>query len=163
MPTRPENTDWNVSLTGSNVPQGQEIPVKIAGADSSGGAINTNGKSQEFITPSDIQTVYNEPITLFASKAVNTVSWDTSSTYVQVDKCSKLAVNTKLDSNKPFKVDLYWSEDGTNITTIQHLADKTEQWDSQVVEVRSPWVKAVPYNGDTVTRTFEIKGYKKAL
>ena len=137
--------------------------VSISGAESSGGAINTNGKSQEYTTPTDLQAVYNEPITLFASKAVNTVSYDTSAAYVQVDKCSKLAVNTKVDQAKPFKVDLYWSEDGTNITTVQIIADKTGQWDSQVIEVRGPWVKAVPYNGDTVTRTFEIKGYKKAI
>jgi len=137
--------------------------VSISGADSSGGAINTNLKSAEIAQPTDLQAVYNEPITLFASKAVNTVSYDTSATYVQVDKCSKLAVNTKVDQAKPFKVDLYWSEDGTNITTVQTIADKTGQWDSQVIEVRAPWVKAVPYNGDTVTRTFEIKGYKKAI
>jgi hypothetical protein len=111
----------------------------------------------------DIQAVLNESVTLFASKAVNTVSWDTSAAYVDVKDFSRLAVNTKVDQSKPFKVDLYWSEDGTNITTVQSIVDKTGQWDSQVIEVRAPWVKAAVYNGDTVTRTFEIKGYKKPL
>jgi hypothetical protein len=115
------------------------------------------------ILPVEAQVVQNNAITLFASKAVNTMAWDTSAPYVNVSECSRIAVNTKVDSNKPFKVDLYWSEDGINVTTVQSIVDKTGQWDSQVIEVREPWVKVAPYNGDTVTRTFEIKGYKKTL
>ena len=119
---------------------------------------------QSIAAPTDVQFVKNEPITWLSAKSVATGTWDTTAPYDNVKDYSKVEVKVKLGTSKPFSLDLYWSEDQTNVDLVENvIVSKTAQFDKVSVPVRGSFLKVAVKNEDAVANTFSVTGFKKPI
>jgi hypothetical protein len=101
-----------VSLAGSNVPDSQAIPVKISGADSTGGAVNTNVKGSDIIQPVDIQARYAQTIQMHNAVSVPATTGTSASAWIDCNGFSEIAYTLMNDAGTTNYADIHWSHDG---------------------------------------------------
>jgi hypothetical protein len=139
----------NVTLAGSNVPDSQAIPVKIAGADSNGGAINTNVKSSDIIQPVDIQSRYAQ--TVQAHNTVNIPAYDRSySQWIDVSGFNEIEITT-IGQGDIFDCYIEFSHDTNRVVFTDAFSYNNEgsQIDSEGAfsqKVRTRYVRVIIMN-----------------
>jgi hypothetical protein len=154
-----ENGASNVILKGSNVPDAQALPVKIAGADSSGGAVNTNVKNSEIIQPIDIQAQLKEQ-PFSTTTALGAGATYTSPTYDSMASGSNFAWLTgKCFSNVAGTLHFEHSSDGTNWTRTRSIALTAGQGFTFDERIFLRYVRLVYVNGATAQTTFRLSGF----
>lgn len=151
-----------------------QISVKLGGIDGSTGQLPVSLKDSIILQISlqdsgillgtDVQAVYTQASSFLTAKSVGAGLWDVTSAYTYVGDASKFVTKVKLGSSKKISVDLYWSDDQTNIDLVENIVvDKTTQWESIISEVKGAYVKVAVKNGDVASLIFDVKGFKRSL
>lgn len=152
---------------------GDVLEVTIQGADSAGGSINTNAKSQEYVTPIDIQNRWTKTIQTHNAAPINANTMSVPTTWIDTQEATQAftefditLTNSAVASSA---VHLYWSHDGTNIAgmTMNVLAAASDQYRTndydKSVKVKARYLKVVPENKDATTqRTMNVSILAKA-
>lgn len=128
------------------------------------GTISVQLASSDVAQPTDVQAVYTQSFTFLPAKTVTAGAWDTTAPYFYVGDASKFVAKLKLGSSKPVSIDLYWSDDQTNIDIVENIViNETTQWKVVVSEVKGNYVKVAVKNEDTASLVFDVKGYKRTI
>ncbi|OLS39145.1 hypothetical protein [Bacillus sp. MRMR6] len=152
----------HVKLTGSNIPQGQEIPVKIAGADSSGGAVNTSIKEAQAIIPVDIQARLSQTIQTH-SGAIIAPSNANSGAWIDVDGFDKVGVTMISDlANNNQVVQIHWSNDNTNQHGTEVFPSIALKEKPYITDIKARYCRLQLQNGDTAPHTMSAWLYLKS-
>jgi hypothetical protein len=88
--------------------------VTIAGANSAGGAINTNITGSEVMQPVDIQSRYQQTIQSHAGVMVAPNVWSSMTGWIDTNGFDSIALTVKNDAATNAKGNIDWSHDAAN-------------------------------------------------
>jgi hypothetical protein len=86
--------------------------VTIAGANSAGGAINTNIASTDIMQPVDIQSHYQILSQTHAGILIAPNTWNTAAAWIDTNGFDRIAVTLMNDASTQTSVNIVWSHDG---------------------------------------------------
>jgi hypothetical protein len=158
-------TAQDVYLIGGEVKiadQAKPVEVTIAGADASGGSVNTNLASTTIMQPVDIQSHYSQTIQTHAAAVVPPSSWN-GPTWIDTNGFNEIAVSLLNDSATTSSISIEWSNDGTTKHGTESVAPNgafKERVGSATTKAR--YAKVSIWNGDTIAHTMSAWAYLKA-
>ena len=136
------------------------ISVSIAGADSTGGAVNTSIKESQVIIPYDHQATLVNTTATHASILVPNANVNAQATWQPVPEgMSEFMQNMVADAAfATIWTSVYWSEDGATIsgkttTTVSASQAQTQKSSPSWLAVGGNFYKAEIYNGDAAPHT----------
>lgn len=132
------------------------LKTEIAGADSTGGAVNTNGVSQEYVAPTSIEhrnatTIQTHSGVTIAPNTINSGSWVDS--YVNGSFLSYLGVTVSMTSGTGMVVSVQFSHDGVNYFSEEQLIDTASSIYGTKEDIKLParYFKIAIKNKDAAT------------
>jgi hypothetical protein len=136
--------------------------VTIAGANSAGGAINTNIASTDIMQPVDIQSHYQTTIQTHNAVSVATVTISHSA-WIDTNGFDKVAITMLNSAATSSYIDLYWSNDGINV----HGANYSQQSSTALskafeIPTQARYLRISLYNANTASNTMSAWAYLKA-
>jgi hypothetical protein len=152
----------NVILNASNVPDSQAIPVKISGADSTGGAVNTNVKGSDIIQPVDIQARYAQTIQTHNAVSVPATTGASDSAWLDTSNFSQVGVTVTNSSPTPMKAEILWSNDGLNMHHYEVIANGSIAYGGGHYDIKSRYFRIRLSNTDGTARIMSSWAYLKA-
>jgi hypothetical protein len=145
------------SKDGRPIDETNALPVQIAGADATGGAVNTTTND---ILPFDHQATLTNTAVTHTSAIVAPSGVNTQSAWQPVlEGMTEYIANFVADgAHISTSVNVFWSEDGTNTSgkhtaVVSNAISASHKSSTQWFPVAGNFYKAELFSGDTVPRT----------
>jgi hypothetical protein len=159
-----ENGASKVILAGSNVPDSQAIPVKISGADPTGGALKVLLDSTNIVLPVDVQARY--PQTIQTHNAVSvTGSGSSTGSWIDANGFNEIGITMVNDAVTLSGAFLQFSNDGVNKhgedVSPNTIVNHNQQTKTGIRPITARYVRLVLVNGDASAHIMSAWVYLK--